>query len=183
MNINDPTNLTHLSDLVNQYTVNKNLDLEAIEKDMIGTTSRRAPEIDPNEAFRAAMQELTQDIGINLDGNVNFSDFSDNQQPKKSAYSNNNKGKSAAATVEYEDGLDELNELEEAATTTPDRSTAVAATGTSDNFLDELRKEYDPKYSTVGNDEGLEGIYDNDKQINRTPTATNKQPLRPRGYQ
>jgi len=75
MNIHDTSNLTHLSDLVNKYAVNKNLDIDAIEKDMIGTSSNRKPNVSPMESYKSTLSDLQHEIGINIQDN----DIADNQ--------------------------------------------------------------------------------------------------------
>jgi hypothetical protein len=167
MNINDPTNLTHLSDLVNQYTVNKNLDLEAIEKDMIGSSGvRRAPEVDPTDAFRSAMNELTQDIGINLEGNVNFGSFDEPPQIRRTPKNQ--------PEIQNEDYVDELDEINEAATTNqpyqePDQS---------NDFFDTIRNDY----GTTGI-EPVDNLYDNDRATPQRRSPVKKEPLRARNLQ
>ena len=76
MNIHDTSNLTHLSDLVNKYAVNKNLDIDAIEKDMIGVSSNRKPGVSPMESYKSTLSDLQHEIGITIPDN----DIGDNDE-------------------------------------------------------------------------------------------------------
>lgn len=76
MNIHDTSNLTHLSDLVNKYAVNKNLDIDAIEKDMIGVSSNRKPNVSPIESYKSTLSDLQHEIGITIQDN----DIEDNEE-------------------------------------------------------------------------------------------------------
>lgn len=76
MNIHDTSNLTHLSDLVNKYAVNKNLDIDAIEKDMIGVSSNRKPNVSPIEYYKSTLSDLQHEIGITIQDN----DIEDNEE-------------------------------------------------------------------------------------------------------
>jgi hypothetical protein len=67
--IEDNTNLTGLSSLVNRYHINDKLDLDKIEKSMIGVSGIKIiEESDPAKEFESTIKELSLDTGINLDG-------------------------------------------------------------------------------------------------------------------
>lgn len=66
--IEDPSNLTGISNIVNKRYTDTKLDLNAIEKSIIGTTGVRVmPESDPAQEFRNTIKELTADTGISIE--------------------------------------------------------------------------------------------------------------------
>src|SRR6202522_1834379 len=66
--IEDSTNLIGISKLINVHHINSNLNLDAIEKSIIGSTKiRSVPENDPAKEFKNTIRELSIDTGINLD--------------------------------------------------------------------------------------------------------------------
>jgi len=76
--IDDVTNLANLSDLLNQDAINQNLDIEKIEREMIGSTGvRRAAESDPAREYDEAMRELANDTGIVLGDIIDDSEDDD----------------------------------------------------------------------------------------------------------
>ncbi len=69
--IEDDTNLTGLASLVNKHHVESTLDLDAIERSMIGGTGIKIiPESDPAKEFRNTIRELSNDTGITLDSGL-----------------------------------------------------------------------------------------------------------------
>jgi hypothetical protein len=195
MNINDPTNLTHLSDLVNQYTVNKNLDLEAIEKDMIGVTVRRQPDVDPTDAFRSAMDELRQDVGITIDANMSFMDDkpgigngSTTTRREPTRMMSNSRSTIATTTrnqpARSRDVIEELDEIGEAETMSVSKTKPGhydEEITNQDDFLTTLQREY----STNGGDQPDQIYTDNPQTRTRTMGPPLRQPSPPRqpGYQ
>lgn len=173
-NIDDPTNLTHLSDLVNQYVVSKNLDLEAIERDMIGTTgTKKLPNIDPNTAYGSTVSELAREIGINLNNNLNMENFDepytrsiskqkDVVAPAKQTYTetyNNNE-------------FDEIDEL--------DNTNMIATTNDTVNDPGSLVETLKQQYSE--NKIEAPDVYNNSPR--KSPESTvKKQPLRARNIE
>src|ERR1700744_362714 len=83
--IEDDTNLTGLASLVNKHHVESSLDLDAIERSMIGGTGIKIiPESDPAREFRNTIRELSNDTGITLDsalGDEPDTQESNNQEP------------------------------------------------------------------------------------------------------
>lgn len=66
-NINDPTNLTGISKLLNKSHVNDKLDLSALEKDMIGGTGLRKVKVnDPAKEFQNKMREINRLSGMEM---------------------------------------------------------------------------------------------------------------------
>lgn len=114
-NINDFTNLTGLSALINKSYIDEKLDLDKIERSMVGDEGVKIiEETDPAKEFENTIKELSANTGINLDANIYennyekteapikenfdiedsdyFSSFEDDEPPKKSSapvYSSN----------------------------------------------------------------------------------------------
>lgn len=203
MNINDSTNLTHMSDLVNQFTVKQNLDLEAIEKDMIGSTGvQRIPETDPMREFQSAMNELANDVGINLDtsgmdfgmGQGDDGGFGDyNAHTSSGGHSGGADSGSGA-----EDSYDDVGDFEDYQNSTPVGIARVAQSGTStgtgmrsnmgpdndleqDNFLTNLRREYKENQGyTPGYRSEAETMASSPVKSSTSAPAQRPAPLRPR---
>jgi hypothetical protein len=168
MSINDPTNLTHLSELVNQYTVNKNLDLDAIEKDMIhNTRSGKTSLVSPNDAFRSAIEELQKDVGITLDNNI----YSEEPPPnfvKSSSRSNREKPSPQPAQNEFDEVQEQVVDFE-ANPTNEDEAV---------DFLTSIKNEYTPTGPTSSS--SMNGLYNLNSQQERN-SPPKRAPLRPRG--
>lgn len=66
--INDPTNITGMSKLLNKDHVDTQLNLDAIERDLIGRAGVKATrEINPDQEYLATMRELADIAGIPMD--------------------------------------------------------------------------------------------------------------------
>src|SRR5438876_11537374 len=82
--IEDPTNLTGISSLVNTKHVNSKLDLLSVEKSVIGASGVRViPEYDPAQEFKKTIRELSNDTGINFDDET-FEEEEENNHKKRS---------------------------------------------------------------------------------------------------
>ena len=74
--INDPTNITGMSKLLNKDHVDNQLNLDAIERDMIGRSGVKATrEINPDQEYMATMRELADIAGIPME-DMNVSSYS-----------------------------------------------------------------------------------------------------------
>jgi hypothetical protein len=74
--INDPTNITGMSKLLNKDHVDTQLNLDAIERDMIGRSGvKTTREINPDQEYMATMRELADIAGIPIE-DMNVSSFS-----------------------------------------------------------------------------------------------------------
>jgi hypothetical protein len=82
--IEDSTNLTGLSSLVNKFHTDEKLDLDKLEKSMIGNIGIRIiAESDPAKEFESTIRELSVNTGINLDGTgVNIPDTPKKVKPQ-----------------------------------------------------------------------------------------------------
>lgn len=66
-NIEDTTNITGLATLINKKHTDSKLDLDKLEKSMIGTGGIKViKETDPTREFKNTIQELSDDTGIDL---------------------------------------------------------------------------------------------------------------------
>lgn len=106
--IEDPTSLTGISKLINKRNTNEKLDLEAIEKSIIGTKkSKIIPESDPAEEFKRTIKELSLDTGINLDDEYYSSSghsSGSNSRSKKSKKSRKYKKSKSSSSSESDSG-------------------------------------------------------------------------------
>ena len=81
-NIEDPTNIVGLSNIVNKNYINSDLDIDAIEKDMVGKSGvKKIPRVDPTNEFKSALNDLSRDTGINLNDDFDLSNDSDASEP------------------------------------------------------------------------------------------------------
>lgn len=171
MSINDPTNLTHLSELVNQYTVNKNLDLDAIEKDMIhNTRGGKTSLVSPNDAFRSAMEELQKDVGITLDNNI----YNEEPPPtfNKPSSRPNRERVPARSPQPVQNEFDEVQEQVVDFDANPQNEDGAV------DFLTSLKNEYNPTGPTTSS--SMDGLYNLNSQPERS-SPPKRAPLRPRG--
>jgi hypothetical protein len=66
-NIEDDTNIVGLAGLINERHVNDKLDVDKIEKDMIGTPGIKIiDEVDPAHEFEKTIKELSTGMGLDL---------------------------------------------------------------------------------------------------------------------
>jgi hypothetical protein len=100
-NIDDPTNLTGISKLLNRQHVNDKIDLEALERDMIGGGGVRKIKVnEPAKEFRSRMQEINKSSGMDVlsgDGDFSSDSESDHVVHTKRAPSHHAKPKSAVS--------------------------------------------------------------------------------------
>jgi hypothetical protein len=97
-NIEDPTNLTGLSKLLNKQHVNDRIDLEALEKDMIGGKGvRKIKTNDPAKEFRSRMQEINRSSGMEILGGGGSPSAASQKRAKPSRRSSSNSESSLGA--------------------------------------------------------------------------------------
>lgn len=86
--IDDPSVLTALHTLVNPETVDVKLDLEDIEKQLIGNTLPQEEEVlDPGEAFKSMMQEFSKNIELDMGGELSTDIFDDEANVESDPFS------------------------------------------------------------------------------------------------
>lgn len=98
--INDPTNLTELSKQVNPDHVDQNVDLEAVEKQMIGAGGVKTVKAkDPSIAFREYLAEIGKETGIDLMGDYGR-ELEDNSSASSSSSSSDSDSESGSSSSE-----------------------------------------------------------------------------------
>jgi ribosomal protein L21E len=129
--INDPTNITGMSKLLNKDHVDTQLNLDAIERDMIGRAGvRTTREINPDQEYLATMRELADIAGIPMD-EMNVSSYSGSYDDES--------GSGSYTSGSYEDGSEEGSwESEEGSWETDDEN--------NEDFIKTLRDKKEYKY-------------------------------------
>lgn len=135
--INDPTNITGMSKLLNRDHVDTQLNLEAIERDMIGRAGvKSTKEINPDKEYLATMKELADIAGIPMEDMNLGSSYSESG---KGSYTDES-GSGSYSSGSYEDESGEYT----------DDSEEGSQTETEDennkDFVEKLRKKDEYKY-------------------------------------
>jgi hypothetical protein len=109
-NIEDATNLTGISQLLNKQHINDKIDLAALERDMIGGNGIRRMKVnDPAKEFRSRMEEINRDSGMEV---IEITRAPDPSARKPSRIAVKNKPSSPSASSSGESGSESGSESE-----------------------------------------------------------------------